>query len=512
MEIYIALSKHQIMNNEQKIAVIGAGFAGLSAAAYLARSGYKVEVFEKNTDAGGRARQFDASGYTFDMGPSWYWMPGVFEKFFGDFGYQASDFYDLRLLSPSFAVVFEGDDTMQVPADYEALRALFEELEPGSAVQLDAFMAEAKFKYQVGMEKLVYKPGISLMEFADKEFLKGVFKLQVFTSFSKHVRKFFKNPKLISLMEFPVLFLGATPEDTPALYSLMNYAGLQLGTWYPIGGFGKVIDAMKSVCEGLGVTFHLGEPVQQLKVFGEEVTGLVTSQGTQSFDAVIAAGDYHHMEQQLLEPKYRNYSSSYWDSRVLAPSCLIFYLGVNRRVDHLDHHNLFFDEDLKAHAHEIYKDPKWPTKPLFYVCCPSKTDDTVAPEGHENLFVLIPIATGLDDEEHLRERYFDMVMERLERHCNLDIRNYIDYKKSYCVKDFVVDYNSFKGNAYGLANTLMQTAHLKPSIRNKKVKNLFYAGQLTVPGPGVPPSIISGEVSAIQLIKQLKTTTYERTI
>ena len=496
----------------KNIAVIGSGFAGLSAAAYLAKAGHRVDVFEKNEQVGGRARQLETEGFVFDMGPSWYWMPDVFEQFFRDFGYQASDFYELTLLDPSFAVIFEKEDVLNIPADYTALLELFERLEPGSAAKLDAFMEEAAFKYKVGMEKLVQKPGLSLLEFMDADLIKGVFKLQVFTSFSKHVRKYFKHPHLIALMEFPVLFLGATPEDTPALYSLMNYAGLKLGTWYPTGGFGEVIKAMKTICEQLGVIFHLNESVRHIHVEKKLATTLTTTKRTAAFDAVVASGDYHHMEQQLLLPPYRNYTSKYWESRVLAPSCLIFYLGIGTKVGRLEHHNLFFDEDLKVHAQEIYKDPQWPSKPLFYVCCPSKTDVTVAPEGQENLFVLVPIAPGLSDTHEQRESYFEMVMDRLETYCKQDIRKDITYKKSYCVQDFVDDYHSFKGNAYGLANTLMQTANLKPSIRNKKVNNLFYAGQLTVPGPGVPPSLISGKVAAKELIKELTTTHYERTI
>lgn len=498
---------------KKNIAVIGAGFAGLSAAAHLAKLGFSVDVFEKNETIGGRARQFETEeGYVFDMGPSWYWMPDVFEKFFNDFGHKASDFYQLTLLNPSFSVIFGKDDVLDIPENYQELRNLFESIEPGSSEKLDAFMKEAEFKYKVGMENLVYKPGLSLLEFADTDFLKGVFKLQVFTSFSNHVKKYFTNPKLIALMEFPVLFLGATPENTPALYSLMNYAGLKLGTWYPDGGFGEVVNGMKKVCESLGVKFHLDNPVNELKIINKNVESIVTKDGEIHFDAIIAAADYEHVESKLLPEEFRNYSPKYWDSRVLAPSSLIFYIGVKTKVNRLQHHNLFFDEDLKVHAEEIYTDPQWPSKPLFYVSCTSKTDKNVAPEGHENLFVLIPIAPDLQDTEELREKYFNIVMERLETYCDQDIRVAIDYKKSYCVKDFIADYNSFKGNAYGLANTLMQTANLKPSIKNKKLNNMFYAGQLTVPGPGVPPSIISGNVAAHQVNKHLNSTGYERNI
>jgi phytoene desaturase len=489
-------------NKTPKVAIIGSGFAGLSAAAYLSKNGYKVDVYEKNEQVGGRARQLTTNnGYLFDMGPSWYWMPEVFEKFFNDFGYKASDFYKLELIDPGFTVVYGKDDVLEIPADFEALCKLFELVEVGAAEKLKVFMGEAEYKYRVGMDKLVYKPGLSLTEFIDIDLIKGIFKLQVFASFSKHVRKFFKNPKLITLMEFPVLFLGATPEDTPALYSLMNYAGLKLGTWYPQGGFGEVIKGMKTVAEKNGATFFTNEAVTGLQTTNNSIATLTTSQRSEAYDGVISAADYHHVENTLLNSSFRNYDEKYWDSRVMAPSSLIFYLGVNKRVAKLKHHTLFFDEDLKQHAFEIYKDAKWPSKPLFYVCCPSKTDEHVAPAGHENLFILMPIAPDLKDTEELREKYFELIMDRLEEYVGEPIRPFIDYKKSYCVNDFKADYNSFKGNAYGLANTLMQTANLKPSIKNNKIDNLFYAGQLTVPGPGVPPSIISGNVAAKQLTK-----------
>jgi phytoene desaturase len=499
MNSKIDLSKVQ----KHAISVIGAGFAGLSAAAYLSKAGHHVNVYDNNTEKGGRARQHIANGYTFDMGPSWYWMPEVFENFFNDFGAKASDFYEIEQLDPGFTVVFGKQDILNVPANYLELQALFESIEIGSAKQLTLFLNEASYKYRTGMNSLVHKPGLSIMEFADWNLIRGLFKLEVFTSFSKHVRRFFKDQRLITLMEFPVLFLGAMPEETPALYSLMNYAGLKLGTWYPKGGFGKVIDGMCKVCEAQGVVFHANAPVTHLNVEKGKVAGIDVSNEYIPCDGVIAAADYHHVEQHLLDPAFRNYDQEYWDKRVMAPSSLIFYLGVTQKIEKLKHHTLFFDADLKVHAREIYKEPQWPVKPLFYVCCPSRSDDTVAPPGHENLFILMPLAPGLNDTESLREEYFSRILERLEDYTGMGIRTLLDYKKSYCVNDFKADYNSYKGNAYGLANTLMQTAHLKPSVKNKKVNNLFYAGQLTVPGPGVPPSIISGKISAQLLIQHL---------
>ena len=487
-----------------RVAVIGAGFAGISVAAYLGKAGCEVTVFEKNLTTGGRARLLDpGNGYLFDMGPSWYWMPGVFEKFFNDFGQKSADFYDLMQLDPGFSIVFGKDDVLDIPASFEALCSLFESIEKGSADQLIKFLFEAEYKYKTGMENLVYKPGLSVIEFIDRDLIKGLFKLQVFTSFSDHVRKFFKHPHLIALMEFPVLFLGAMPADTPALYSLMNFAGLKLGTWYTKGGFSTVINAMEDVAKQQGVKFITGEPVLKLNIKNRAVTSVETDKGQHNYDAVIASADYHYTEKNLLDRQYRNYDEAYWNSRVMAPSCLIFYLGVKQKVPKLHHHTLFFDADLDEHAREIYKQAQWPSKPLYYVCCPSKTDDSVAPEGHENLFILMPLAPGIEDNEELRERYFNILMERLENYTGLKIREHLDYTKSYCIADFITDYNSYKGNAYGLANTLKQTAILKPSIKNKKIDNLFYAGQLTVPGPGVPPSIISGNLAAQQLLKYL---------
>lgn len=487
-----------------KIAVIGSGYAGISTASYLAKEGHEVYVFEKNATLGGRSRQFTTdAGYVFDMGPSWYWMPDIFERYFSDFGIKVSDLYALKLLSPSFDVVYGQNDTMHIPENFQALCDLFESIEKGSAAQLKKFMEEAEFKYKVGVNELIYKPANSLTEFMTPEVMKGVIRLQVFSSFSKHVRKFFTHPKLITLMEFPVLFLGAMPQDTPALYSLMNYAGLKLGTWYPDGGFGKVIDGMVKVAEQVGVKFMINSAVQNINIENSLATSITVNGETLLFDAVVASADYHHVEDKLLPSAYRNYSEKYWEKKTFAPSSLIYYIGVNKRIVNLNHHTLFFDEDLTQHAKEIYKNPQWPSKPLFYVCCPSKTDAHVAPEGHENLFLLMPLAPGLTDTEEMREKYFGQMMQRLEEQVGEEIVAHIDFKKSFCVQDFINDYNSYKGNAYGLANTLAQTAIFKPKIRNKKVNNLFYTGQLTVPGPGVPPSLISGKIAANELLKQL---------
>ena len=493
-----------------KIAVIGSGFSGLSAAAYLSAAGHDVHVFEKNPTPGGRARQLRTrNGYVFDMGPSWYWMPDVFERFFSDFGFRPSDFYHLELLDPSFDVVFPGEEIMSVPQGYVQLSEMFESIEEGGSNRLRRFMDDARYKYEVGMQKLVYLPGLSITEFANTPLLRDAMRLQVFSSFSKHVRKYFSDFRLISLMEFPVLFLGAMPENTPALYSLMNYAGLKLGTWYPHGGFGKVIDAILTIAQRNGAQFHFNAAVESIAVEKKNAKSILVNGSTIPVDAIVAAADYHHVESTLLPPAFRNYDEHYWQKRTLAPSCLIYFVGVRKKIKSLQHHTLFFEESLAKHSRDIYSSPQWPSHPLFYVCCPSRTDATVAPVGHENLFFLMPVAPGLTDNEWIRDEYFTIMLERFQKHIGEEIVNDIDFKQSYCVNDFIADYNSYKGNAYGLANTLMQTAILKPKMKNRKVNNLFYAGQLTVPGPGVPPSLISGKIAAEQVIKHFKNRKYE---
>jgi phytoene desaturase len=437
----------------------------------------------------------------FDMGPSWYWMPDVFENFFNHFGKKAADYYQLKRLDPSYSVFFGQDDVMQVPADMDALFALFERYEPGSSSSLKKFLAEAQYKYEVGMADFVHKPSHSILEFADLRILKSMFRLQMFTSMSKHVRKLFKNRQLIELLEFPVLFLGATPAKTPAMYSLMNYADMALGTWYPMGGMYKIVEAMVSLAEELGVVLQLNQEVKQITTSDGLATKVITQDAEYEVDAVVGGADYHHLDQQVLAPDQRNYDATYWETRVMAPSSLLFYVGVKKRLKNLQHHNLFFDEDFTQHAIDIYEQPRWPEKPLFYVCVPSITDPSVAPEGYENLFILIPLAPDLEDTEALRERYYQVVMERLERLTGQEVRSEVVYKRSYAHRDFVRDYHAFKGNAYGLANTLFQTAFLKPKLRSKKIANLFFTGQLTTPGPGVPPSLISGQVVAREVAK-----------
>jgi len=490
------------MENKKNICVIGSGFSGLSSATYLANQGHNVYVLEKNSKLGGRARQFSSKGFTFDMGPSWYWMPDVFEKYFNDFDKNIEDYLKIKRLDPSYKVFFD-DGHIDVPANYQELKDLFESMEEGSGDNLDLFISQAEKKYKVGIQNLVYKPGLSIKEFIDRDTITGVFQLDIFKSMHSHIRKYFKNEKIIKLLEFPILFLGATPKNTPALYSLMNFADIKLGTWFPEGGMYKIVEAMVDLAKEKGVKFYTSEEVKKFSYVDKKISHVITTKKTYDADYVVCSGDYQHFDQNILNQKYRNYSASYWDKRTLAPSSLLFYIGLDKKLKNISHHCLFFDKDFEKHAEEIYSTPRWPSEPLFYASFTSNTDKTVAPKNHENMFLLIPIAPDLEDNRIIRERYFDLIISRLEKLTKQNIKDHIIYKKSYGIRDFKKDYHSFKGNAYGLANTLFQTAILKPSIKNKKLDNLYFCGQLTVPGPGVPPSLISGNVVAKELLNKI---------
>ncbi len=488
----------------KKAIVVGAGFAGLSAATSLADRGFEVTILEKNNQAGGRARTFSENGFNFDMGPSWYWMPDVFETYFNKFGKSVSDYYTLDRLDPSYRVYFGESDYVDLPAGTDACISLFERIEPGSGKKLRKFIDDSAYKYQVGINDLVYKPGRSLLEFADLRIAKGLIQLDLLKSMRKYVHGHFKNPRLQQLMEFPILFLGATPSNTPALYSLMNYADIEGGTWFPRGGMHEIVKAMVSLAEEKGVEIKLDHEVRSVEVDNKNIANIVTAKGDFKADYVVVGADYHHFEQHLLPEQYRQYDENYWDKREMAPSSLLFYLGVDKPVEGILHHTLFFDEDFDQHAKEIYTQPQWPSKPLFYASATSKTDPKAAPEGKENLFLLMPAAPNLKDREAEREKYYEIMMERLERLTGASVRAEVSYKRSYAHSDFINDYHAYKGNAYGLANTLRQTAILKPALKSKKLANLYYTGQLTTPGPGVPPSLISGMVVAAEIEKDTK--------
>ncbi|OGS69648.1 MAG: phytoene dehydrogenase [Flavobacteria bacterium RIFCSPLOWO2_12_FULL_31_7] len=480
------------------IQIIGSGFSSLAAACYLAKEGNKVTVFEKNNSLGGRARQFTEKGFTFDMGPSWYWMPDVFESFFADFGKKPSDYYSLEKLSPGYRVFFENNEHFDVSDDLNTIISDFEKIEKGSGKQLEQFISNAKSNYEIAIKDLVYRPGESIFELIT---LQTALKLdQFFSNIKRDVRKKIKNKNLQQILEFPVLFLGAKPSDTPSFYNFMNYADFGLGTWQPKNGFFDVIEAMIKLGKELGVTYQTNANIEEIIVENHKAVGIKVNNETLKSDVVLSGADYHHTE-TLLPQENRQYSEAYWNKKTFAPSSLLFYIGFDKKLENVCHHNLFFDTNFDKHAVDIYDNPKWPEEPLFYANFTSITNKQTAPEGCENGFFLVPIAPDLEDTEELREIYFEKIISRFETITKQSVKESIIFKKSFCVNDFKSEYNSYKGNAYGMANTLLQTAVLRPKLKSKKVKNLYFTGQLTVPGPGVPPALISGKLVA-QLIQK----------
>ena len=478
----------------KKIAIIGSGFSSLSAAAYLAKKNFKVHVYEKNKTFGGRARQLKKQGFTFDMGPSWYWMPDVFESFYNDFDKTTSDFYKLDRLDPGYQVVFGENERILIGDSLEKIFSVFEKEEKGSSIKLKRFINIAKENYNIAIKDLVYRPGISPLELITPQTIK---KIKYFLSnIKKDVCKDFQSPKLRQILQFPVLFLGAKPSNTPSFYNFMNYADFGLGTWHPEKGMYSIVLAMVELAKSLGVKFYADSEIEKICVDKDgRAYGIKIKNKLVKADIVLSGADYHHSE-SLLDPKYRRYSEAYWNKKTFAPSSLLFYIGLDKKIKNVSHHTLFFDVDFDEHADSIYNNPSWPKDPLFYVNFPSISDPTMAPKGKEACFILIPIAPGIEDSKKLREKYFNKVLERLEKLTKQNIRDNIIFSESFCVNDFIKEYNSYKGNAYGLANTLFQTAFLRPKLISNKVKNLYFTGQLTVPGPGVPPAIISGKLVA----------------
>ena len=477
---------------KKKIVIIGSGFSSLSAASYLAKKGFDVHVFEKNDTLGGRARQLKKDGFTFDMGPSWYWMPDVFESFYNDFGKSTKDFYTLNRLDPGYQVVLGENEIIPIGDSLKKIYAVFEKEEAGSSQKLKKFITSAKDNYEIAIKDLVYRPGLSPLELITPTTIK---KVNYFLSnIKRDVYKDFKSPKLRQILQFPVLFLGAKPSNTPSFYNFMNFADFGLGTWHPENGMYSIVEAMVALAESLGVTFHTDSAIDKINVDNTgTATGIQVNEKQVQADVVLSGADYHHSE-TLLEPKHRAYSEAYWDKKVFAPSSLLFYIGLDKKVKNLAHHTLFFDVDFDEHARVIYDQPEWPENPLFYANFPSVSDPKMAPEGKEACFLLIPIAPGIEDTPEIRVKYLNIVMDRLEKLTQQSLKKEMLFCESFCVNDFIEEYNSYKGNAYGLANTLLQTAFLRPKLKSKKVKNLYFTGQLTVPGPGVPPALISGKL------------------
>jgi phytoene desaturase len=481
---------------KKRIAVIGAGLSGLSSAALLAKKGFVVTVIEKQGAPGGVARSFKDKGFTFDGGPSWYLMPEVFERFFSEFGRKPSDYYKLILLDPSYQVFFKTHDFLTIKRDKEYTRQLFEGLEEGAGKKLEAYLQDAQYKYETAMAEFLYREYRSLFDFFNKKTMAGGVKLNLFQSLNKHIRRSFTNEKIQKILGYNVVFIGCSPFKSPALYSLMSHVDITLGVFYPLGGISRFVEAIYQVAVDHGVEFIFGEEAQAITVAKGRATAVTMEKETIEADGVLAAVDYHHAEQDLIPPPYRRYSSSYWHKRVLAPSAFIIYLGLNKKIPGLEHHNLFLSEHWERHFTAIFDRPAWPQDPSYYVGCPSKTDPTVAPEGGENIFILVPVAPDLDDSDAIRQRFSDRILSHLEGLLEVKLADSIVVKHIVTQRDFKQAYNLYKGTAMGLAHTLLQSALFRPSHRSKKVSNLYFSSHYTHPGIGMPMVIISSHIVA----------------
>jgi len=486
----------------ENVIIVGAGFGGMAAAGLLARKGFEVTVLEKNSQVGGRAQVWRKDGFVFDMGPSWYLMPEVFERFFGHFGKRTEDLLELKRLDPHYRVFFGSGKKVDLMADLKRNLEIFEEAEKGGSDGLSSYLESAEYQYKVAMEQFIYKEYRTLFDFMNRRLMFEGTKLHIFESLDRYAKRFIKDPDMRKVLEYNIVFLGGTPNDSPALYALMSHVDFNLGVWYPMGGFGELANAFRKVAEGAGVRFIMDSPVDSIEVENGAVKGVVANGTRYDADKVIVNADYAWAEMNLLEERYRSYKQKYWDRKAIAPSCLLFYIGLDKRIGGLLHHNLYLSSNWDAHFDTIFKRPTWPEDPSYYVSCPSRTDPTVAPEGKENLFFLVPVAPGLKDDEQVRERYYDKILSHLERLTGESIREHVIVKRIFAHSDFGSEYNAFKGTALGLAHTLMQTAVFRPSHYSKKVKGLYYTGHYTHPGIGVPMVVISSEI----LAEEIKTT------
>ncbi len=489
---------------KKNIVIIGAGFGGLAAAALLAKDGYQVTVLEKNEQPGGRASSLSAKGFRFDMGPSWYMMPEVFEKFFGEFGKKTSDYFKLLRLKPQYRVFFGDKTQLDITGDLQQDKQTFEKIEPGFSEKFEQYLAESKLKYEISMRSVLYKNMSSLFDLINVDMMKLGTRLAIFQPMHSYISKFFRHPKIQQILEYNLVFLGCSPKNAPSLFSLMTHVDFNLGVWYPEGGITSLVNAVELIGKELGVKYIYNTPVQRLVVIDGKITQVVTSTKTYMPDLVISNADYQFTESILSDQTMRTYSDKYWTKKVMTPSAFLLYLGVKGKLPKLEHHNLYFGDDWSKHFDDVFTNPRWPIDPSIYINKASQTDKTVAPKGHENLMVLVPIAAGLEETSSWRSHYADYIIDFIEEKLEIKIKKRIVYQKVFSVTDFAQRYNSYKGNALGgLAHTLFQSAIWRPNNFSKKIPNLFFVGANTMPGIGVPPAFISAHLVRDRLKKIL---------
>lgn len=484
------------MKNKTAI-IIGAGIGGLATACMLSKKGYKVTIVEKNSKIGGRANIYSEQGYTFDMGPSWYMMPDIFKHFFDILGENIDDYLTLKRLAPSYRIFLKSDKShYDFYSDLEKTIQTFESIEVGSGEILREYIKTTEYQYKIARNEFMFKNYDSIFDFITKRVMTEGRKLPLFSSVENIINKKFKSEILRKVMQYQTVLLGTSPSDAPGIYSMMNYIDFVEGVWYPEGGIYRVIEVMEQIARKYDVQIQTDSPVEKILVEDGTVKGIKLSDGTEMYaEIVVSNADMVHTDEKLLDTKYQQHTKKYWDKKLMAPSGFIMYLGVDGEIPSLQHHNLLFSQNWNENFTQIFKKPEWPTDPSLYVCAPSKNDATVAPEGKENLFVLVPVAAGLDHTDEFLEEYSKTIIREMQDKMDIpNFENRIEYKRIYAVKDFIKDYNAFKGSALGFAHTLGQSAIFRPNNINKKVKNLYYVGAGTNPGIGMPICLISAEL------------------
>ncbi len=496
------------VEKKKHVIIIGSGIGGLGSAALLSKSGFQVTVIEKNKTLGGRANIFEAEGYTFDMGPSWYLMPDVFEHYFELLGEKVSDHLDLVKLSPSYRVFFANDKELpivDIHSDLEKDLPLFEKLEPGITPKIKEYLKRSGEQYVMAKETFMYRNLGSSLDFLSWKVIKKGIELNPFQTMQSYLNKWFKSDRLKKILEYTLVFLGSDPAKTPAMYNIMNAIDFNMGVYYPKGGIYEIVKALIRINDKHGTKFMTEAPISGIIVENKQAVGVKLENGNKiEADIIISNADLWFTETQLLNRKYQTYPESYWEKSILSPSAFIMYLGLDRKLDILSHHNLRFGEDWKQNFKQLFDTPQLPEDPSYYICKPTETDSDLSPPETDNLFVLVPIPPGLNLSDSDMTNYRQKILNLMKGDLNLPkIEDYIVYERSYWSDDFKRDYNAYKGTALGLAHTLKQTIR-RPLNKSKKVKNLYYVGAGTSPGIGMPICLISAEL-VYKRIKNIKT-------
>jgi len=487
------------MNKGKKVIIIGAGIGGLGTAALLSKRGYDVTILEKNEKIGGRANIFTAEGYTFDMGPSWYLMPDVFEHFYDLMEEDINKHLNLVKLGPSYKVFFPGDPeypVVDIHSDLKKDLPTLEQFEPGITPKLRKYLETSGKQYELAKKSFMYRNYDSIFDFFKWELMKEGRHMNPLQTMEKYLNKNFSDDRVKKILEYTLVFLGSEPKKTPALYNIMNFIDFHYGVYYPKGGIYTIIDSLKSMNDTHGTTIHTNTGVSEIIIENKTATGVRLENGEiMNADYIISNADLHFTETKLIaEKKHQTFPEKYWDKAVMGPSAFIMYLGLDREVPNLTHHNLRFAQNWKENFKELFDEPALPTDPSYYVCKPTHTDTNIAPKGKDILFMLVPIAAGMTITDDMKKSYRDKIIGMMKTDLNLpDLEESIVYEKSYWGDDFGRDYNAYKGTALGMAHTLKQTL-LRPGNKSKKVKNLFYVGAGTNPGIGMPICLISAEL------------------